>query len=131
MVRVVRHLVPVNIFALFLILLLPCSSRPTPLIAFGPAHCSKEGLLLAMGIALRANAIVLGMLVLLGSLGPVTLGHALRHLGVPEKLTHLLLFTVRYVDVLQREYVRVRTAMKMRGFRPKVKKWAGWVPGVI
>jgi cobalt/nickel transport system permease protein len=120
LVGAVRQLVPVNIFALFLILLLPFSSGQTPLIAFGPVHYSKEGLLLAMAIALKANAIVLWMLVLLGSLDIVTLGHALRHLGVPEKLTHLLLFTVRYVEVLQREYVRLKTAMKMRGFRPRV-----------
>jgi len=116
----VKRLVPVNVFALFLILLLPLSSGQSPLIAFGPVQYSKEGLLLAVGIALKANAIVLWIMVLLGTLDIITLGHALRHLGVPEKLTHLLLFTVRYLDVLHGEYVRLRTAMRMRGFRPRV-----------
>lgn len=116
----VKRLVPVNVFALILILLLPLSSGQSPLFAFGPVQYSKEGLLLAVGIALKANAIVLWIMLLLGTLDIITLGHALRHLGVPEKLTHLLLFTVRYLDVLHGEYVRLRTAMKMRGFRPRV-----------
>jgi cobalt/nickel transport system permease protein len=120
LVAVIKRLVPVNLFSLFLILLLPLSSGQSPLIAFGPVQYSQEGLVLAVRIALKANAIVLWILVLLGSLDIVTLGHALRHLGVPEKLTHLLLFTVRYLDVLHGEYVRLRTAMKMRGFRPRV-----------
>lgn len=119
-VGALKRLIPVNIFALFLILLLPFSSGQSPLIAFGPLQYSKEGLLLAVGIALKANAMVLWIFVLLGTLDIVTLGHALRHLGVPEKLTHLLLFAVRYLDVLHGEYLRLRMAMKMRGFRPQV-----------
>jgi cobalt/nickel transport system permease protein len=41
---------------------------------------------------------------------------------VPDKLTHLLLFTVRYLDVLHREYLRLWAAMKTRGFRPRVNR---------
>ena len=48
------------------------------------------------------------------------LGHALGHLHVPRKLAHLLLFTVRYLDVLDREYRRLRAAMKVRSFRPRM-----------
>ena len=116
----VKRLVPVNLFALFLVLLLPLSAGQSPLFAFGPLHYNTEGLLLAVTIALKANAIVLWIVVLLGTLDIVTLGHALRHCGVPEKLTHLLLFTIRYLDVLHGEYLRLRTAMKMRAFRPRV-----------
>ena len=38
----------------------------------------------------------------------------------PEKVVHLLLLTVRYVGVLQRESQRLRIAMKARGFRPRM-----------
>ena len=116
----VKRLAPVNAFALALFLLLPLSAGQSSLAEFGPVHYSKEGLLLALTIALKANAIVLWILVLLGTLDVITLGHALRRLGVPEKLAHLLLFTVRYMDVLYGEYSRLRTAMSMRGFRPRV-----------
>ncbi|MCV6598747.1 MAG: energy-coupling factor transporter transmembrane protein EcfT, partial [Mangrovicoccus sp.] len=39
-------------------------------------------------------------------------------LRCPETLVHLLMFTIRYIDVLRAEYLRLRAAMKVRGFRP-------------
>jgi cobalt/nickel transport system permease protein len=77
---------------------------------------------LGAAIALKGNAVVLTLVVLLGTIDAVTLGHTLHHLRVPEKLTHLMLFTVRYLDVLHREYLRLRAAMKARGFRPRLDR---------
>ena len=57
-------------------------------------------------------------MVLVGTMEPVTLGHALHRLRCPETLVHLLMFTIRYIDVLHEEYQRLRAAMKVRGFRP-------------
>lgn len=115
-----KRLIPVNVFVLLLLLLLPCSGGSTPVGTMGPVVFAEEGLQLAIQIGLKANAIVLGVMVLLHGLEIAALGHALGHLGVPQKLTHLLLFTVRYLDVLHREYLRLRAAMKTRGFRPGV-----------
>ena len=118
--EVLKRLAGVNVFILVLLLLLPLGAHGTPLVQWGPLTWTREGLLLAARIALKANAIVLSLVVLLGSLEVSTLGHALSHLHVPDKLTHLLLFTVRYVDVLHRESQRLHAAMKMRGFRPRM-----------
>jgi cobalt/nickel transport system permease protein len=60
---------------------------------------------------------MLMILALLGSIEPVKLGHAMAQLRLPVKFVHLFLFTVRYIDVQGREYRRLRTAMKARGFR--------------
>jgi cobalt/nickel transport system permease protein len=60
--------------------------------------------------------------VLAGTLEASVLGHALSHLHVPDKLTHLLLLTVRYLEVLQREYLRLEAAMRVRGFRPRISR---------
>lgn len=79
---------------------------------------SWAGIEQALGIALKANAIVLMLLSLVGSMDPTTLGHALARLRMPETLVHLLLFTVRYISVVDEEYRRQRRAMKARGFRP-------------
>ena len=38
----------------------------------------------------------------------------------PDKLTHLLLFTLRYLDMLHHEYVDLLRAMKARAFRPRM-----------
>ena len=71
----------------------------------------------ALRIALTANAVVLMLLTLVGTMEAVTLGHALHRLKAPANLVHLLLFTVRYIEVLNQEYLRLRRAMKTRCFR--------------
>ena len=37
---------------------------------------------------------------------------------ITSKLTQILFFAVRYFDVIHKEYIRLRHAMKLRGFRP-------------
>lgn len=118
--QVARRLAPVNLVLLLLVSLIPWTTPGTPLVSLGPLGYSREGLLLVAVIALKGNAIVLALVVLLGTLDATTLGHALSHFYVPEKLIHLLLFTVRYLEVLEREYLRLTAAMQMRGFRPGV-----------
>lgn len=115
-----KRLIPVNAFVLLLFVLLPLGDAPAPLKTWGPFAQAGDGLRWALAIALKANAIVLSVEVLLAGLDGVVLGHALGQLGVPRKLTHLLLFTIRYLGVLQRESMRLRAAMKVRGFRPGV-----------
>jgi cobalt/nickel transport system permease protein len=115
---VLERLAPVNALMLLLVAMLPWAGDGRPLVVLGPFQYTREGFLLVASIAVKANAIVLTLVVLLAALDIVTLGHALSHLWVPDKLTHLFLFTVRYLDVLGREYLRLRAAMKMRAFRP-------------
>ena len=117
---VLKRLIPLNTFMLLMFVLVPPFTGETALWSLGPVDYSQEGFVLAARISLKGNAIVLTMAVLLGRLSVVTMGHALDHLRVPNKLVHLLLFTVRYFDVLKREYSRLEAAMKMRGFRPKM-----------
>lgn len=130
-----KRLVPVNLLVLLLLLLLPCSGGATTVLSIGPIAVAQEGLVQAVHIGLKANAIVVGVLVLLAGLEIAAIGHALGHLGVPQKLTHLLLFTVRYLNVLHREYVRLRAAMKTRGFRPQANwhtyRTVGYLVGML
>jgi cobalt/nickel transport system permease protein len=118
----IPRLASVNLLLLILGLLLVFSGGDAQGVSRGLFVFSPERLPLAVAIAVKANALVLGVMVLLGGLSSVTLAHALGHLGVPQKLTHLLLFTIRYLDVLQREYQRLRSAMTTRGFRPAVNR---------
>jgi len=117
---VLRRLAAFNLFVLLLAVVLPLSAEGPPLFSLGPLDFSQEGFLLAAKIALKGNAIILALMVLLGTLETTVLGHALSHLRVPDKLAHLLLFTVRYLDVLHREYLRLAAAVKVRGFRPRM-----------
>ena len=133
--EVIRRMVPVNLLMLLLVGLMPLTTPGEPLVSLGPVDYTLEGLLLAGRIAVKANAIVLVLVVLLSALDVTTMGHALDHLRVPEKLTHLLLFTVRYLDVLKREYLRLAASMKLRAFRPGLNRHTyrtyGYLVGVL
>ena len=115
-----RRLLPLNVLAAILAILLPLSAAGRPVATIGVLRFSQDGLLLAAKIAIKSNAIVLAIVVLIGTMDMNTLGHALSHLRVPARLTHLFLFTVRYVEVLHGEYRRLREAMKVRCFRPRM-----------
>jgi cobalt/nickel transport system permease protein len=116
--EVVRRLVFANYFLLFFWLFLPLTygERIWPL---GVIPVRIDGLLLALLLTLKANAILLIFMTLVGTSSIVTTGHALHNLGVPAKLVHLLLFTFRYVHVLETEFARLHNAMLIRGFRPR------------
>ena len=101
-----RRLLPLEMLLAVLMIVLPWPDY------------GRQGILLAIVIVLKANAVVLTVAALIGTMDAVTLGHALAHFHVPQKLTQLLLFMVRYFDVLGREYVKLRAAMRVRCFRP-------------
>jgi cobalt/nickel transport system permease protein len=115
-----KRLLRVNGFMLLLVLLLPLSSPGAPLFAVFHLPFSREGLRMAMAIALKANAMVLAFTALLGTVELTALGHAFQHLRVPDKLIHLFLFTLRYLDVLHHAYLGLLRAMKARAFRPRM-----------
>lgn len=113
-----RRMAAVDGFIVLTLLTLPFTTPGETLFALWGLPASREGLLHAVRIALTANAVILALLALVGTLDESTLGHALARLGVPDKLVHLFLMTVRYIEVLHQEYRRLRTAMTARGFRP-------------
>ncbi|MBN2025086.1 MAG: cobalt ECF transporter T component CbiQ [Pirellulales bacterium] len=115
--EVLRRLAPLELLMLLLVVVLPWTASGAT-IAIGPFDVSQHGLALAAAIAVKGNAIMLALLGLLGTMDEIRLGHALLHLRVPDKLAHLLLFTVRYLGVLRDEHCRLTDAMRVRGFRP-------------
>lgn len=112
------RLLLVNGFNAFLWFVLPFTVAGSELWRFGSLSLSLEGLQLALLITLKSNSIILLMMALPATSTLVNLSHALHHLWVPTKLVYLFSFTVRYLDLIAREYGRLRRAMKVRGFRP-------------
>jgi cobalt/nickel transport system permease protein len=121
-IPVLKRLAGVNLFLAVLALVLPLSARAPSLFSVGPLSYSRAGALQVLQIALKCNAIVLALTVLLSTMEVVELGHALSHLRVPHKLAHLFLFTIRYIDLVHHEYSRLRKAMRVRCFRPGVNR---------
>lgn len=120
-----KRMLAMDLFIVAMLMMLPFTLPGETLFTIGPLAASREGLWRALEIALKANAVMLVLLTLAGTLEAVTLGHALGHLRVPEKLVQLLLFTVRYIELLEREYRRLRQAMQARAFVP-CSQWHTW-----
>jgi cobalt/nickel transport system permease protein len=101
-----RRLTEIGLALLPVVLLLPLTGNPT----------------LALVIFLKGLAIAtLGLVLLATAPLPATLAaaHALR---VPGRLVHLTLLTYRYVFVLADELRRLRTALRVRGFRTRLNR---------
>lgn len=118
----VKRLAQVNLFLLTLAALLPLFVEGRAVLRLGGLSWSHEGFAQAFVIVVRANAILVAVLALLTTMEPAQLGAALFRLGCPAKLAHLFLFLVRYVEVVHREYHSLRTAMKLRAFRPGLNR---------
>ncbi|WP_171235056.1 cobalt ECF transporter T component CbiQ [Ruegeria sp. HKCCA6837] len=116
--RTLKRMAMMDSFIIFMLVLLPFTTPGDAMFNLFGFPASWQGLWKATEIALTANAVILSLMVLVGTMEPVTLGHALYKLRCPEALVHLLMFTIRYIEVLREEYMRLRAAMKVRGFRP-------------
>lgn len=117
--RTLKRMAGMDGFIVFMLVLLPFTVPGTPLFHLFGFPASREGLEQALRIALRANAVILMLMALVGSMEPARLGQALHALHVPARLVQLLMFTTRYIEVLRAEYLRLRVSMKCRGFRPR------------
>jgi len=116
--EICRRLVPVNMMILFLWFFLPFTTEGKPLFNIGPLAVTHEGLIYAFRISIKSNAMMLMLISLIASTPIFTLGHAMLELKMPKKLVHLFFFTYRYIYVMDKEYIRLINAIKMRGFRP-------------
>lgn len=133
---ILKRLLPFEGFILLLAVFMPFSvSGESVVNVFGLFSASDIGIERAQQLFLRANAILMCSLVLLATLLPESLGHAMARLGMPHKLVHLFLMTIRYVSVLSQEYQRLRTAMRARAFIPgsNLHTWRsyGWLIGML
>ncbi len=99
----------VNIFTIFLFISLPLTYNGKDF----------SGIELATLIALKSNAIFFCLLSLVASSNAASLGHAFEHIGLPQKLTFLFLFSYRQLFIINQEYKRLQRAAKLRGFSPR------------
>ena len=106
----------VNGFVLMLWVILPLTFPGGPRVHLGPVPISTDGLLAASGITLRSNAILLAFIALVSTSPTATVATALGRMGMPSKAVFLLMFTYRYLWVMEEEYLRLKRAAELRGF---------------
>ncbi|MDI6890137.1 MAG: cobalt ECF transporter T component CbiQ [Thermodesulfovibrionales bacterium] len=117
--KLIGRLIVVNTFIFILWIFLPFSYPGDAVFHIGPLEATHEGFLYVLSITLKANAIVLATIAILGTSEVFSLAHALVHLKVPDKLVHLFFFFYRYISVLHEEYERLENAMAIRAFKAK------------
>src|SRR5262249_34160570 len=115
------YLTRMGFVALFLgVFLIGLPFMPDPhgtMIAVGPLVLSQRGLEWALVLLVRALAMVTLMLVMLACAPiPVTI-RAAHALHIPGLVVQLALLTYRYVFLLGDEFARLRTALRVRGYR--------------
>lgn len=114
--RTLRRVIAMDLFMLMLIIVLPFTTPGDAIFTIWGMSASWQGLAHALLITIKANAVLLVLFSLVATMSASTLGHALAHLKVPDKLVHLMLFMVRYLDVISQEYKKMRRAMQARAF---------------
>ncbi|MGY1710400.1 cobalt ECF transporter T component CbiQ [Geodermatophilus sp. SYSU D00758] len=113
--RLVRGLVVEIPFVVFA-LLLPVVAHG-PRVEVGGLSLSESGLAAAGGLLAKATLAVLAATVLAATTEPRALVRGLERLRLPSALTQILMFMIRYVDVVGGELHRMRVARESRGFR--------------
>lgn len=88
----------------------------------GPLTLSLTGLVRVLTLLARAAAVVTLALVLLATAPLHETFRAAHQLRVPGVLVQLALLTLRYVGLLAEEFARLRTALRVRGFRSGVNR---------
>ena len=114
---VAKRLLLVNGFVLFLWITLPLSYPGSPLFSIGPLSFSRDGVMLAALITIKANGSVLILMALIATSSIADLGNGLSRLKVPDSLCMLLLFSYRYIFVIHQEYQRLLRAARLRSFQ--------------
>lgn len=114
--KVLKRIIALESFMIFLLLFLPFTTPGNELFLVFGLSASQEGLMHAVQIIVKANAVVLFLIALVGTMNATILGHALVYFKVPKKLIYILLFMVRYLDVIGKEYVRIKRAMTARAY---------------
>lgn len=117
--EVLKRLFSIVGFMLLIWAVLPFTYEGEPFYHVGPLVLTRPGVFLSARITVKSITILLIFLSLVSTMTIATLGHALGRLSIPGKLVQLLLMTYRYIFVIEQEYQRLTTAIKIRGFRSR------------
>ena len=106
-----------SFFLLVIIIALPFISGNTVVMSIGPLEVRQEGLYSMLLIATRFLCILTIGMVIFSTAPFLTTIKAMRALGLPVILTDMTLLTFRYLYEIGDDLQRMRTSMRLRGFR--------------
>jgi cobalt/nickel transport system permease protein len=110
-------------------------SQGSPPARLGPLSVSPRGITVALTVFLKGLAIVSLVLTLIGAAPLERTLKAARSLRVPSVVVQLLLLAHRYLAVLVGELMRLRLALRVRGYRNRANwhsyRTVGHVAGTL
>lgn len=113
-----RRLAAVNVFILFIWLVTPFSTPGEAIWQWHFLRLTDSGIRLAILATLKANALAAIFISLIAPLPAHQLDCALSRLHCPDKLCWIFLMLGQNIHILQREWISLVTAAKLRGFAP-------------
>jgi cobalt/nickel transport system permease protein len=120
---------------LFAVVLPFIPQEPGPVWEVGPVRVWAGGLEAAARLCLKALAVLTLMVVLWATAPPAETFKAAHALLVPGLVVQLCLFTYRYLFLLAEEFRRLRTALRVRGYRNRANlhsyRTVGHVAGTL
>lgn len=114
------RLLAVGLFLMLFVVVLPFTVGQTTWTIAG-VGISQRGLSLALIILFKSLAALSLTLFLIGTTTFETLLHAATKLGTPRPILRVLLITWRYVRIMYDTIEHFRIALRLRGFRNRVK----------
>jgi len=114
--HLIRRLIEINLFMMFVLLLLPFSIPGEVFFTLAGYNYSLDGLMVAVLMVLKANSIMVLIYLLIGCMDPVRIAHSLQALKIPSGFVQIMFFMIRYIDVLYDECKKMLIAAKARGF---------------
>lgn len=111
------RLLSINLFLLFIWLVLPFSMPGERIWSLGPLTLTREGVLLSARLSVQAVGITMAAMAITTTTSVFQLMAAARSMGAPAKLTAMMGLMTRYVTVIKDEFDRLVWAMKIRGFK--------------
>jgi len=125
----------VLLFALFFAIIMPLTVSGNDIASFYFLSVSKEGILLALLIVLRATSAALLVFLMIGTAKLSVTMKALDELKVPNKLISIFMFAYRYIFIFIEELEKMFTAAKARAFKEKTNiqtlKIVGFILGML
>lgn len=114
---ILKRLKWVVFFIFAVLVILPISVGNTKLLNLYILNVYREGLLLAIMIALKAFSVILLIFPMLSTMKFVTFIKALEKLHIPNKLVQIISFTYRYIFVLSNEFKRTLISIEVRNYK--------------
>jgi len=114
---ILKRLRWVALFIFAVLVLLPFSVGTSVIFNFHFLNIYREGLILAVTIALKAFSVILLIFPMLATMKFVTFIKTLERLHVPNKLVQIITFTYRYIFVLLNELRRTLNSIEARSYK--------------